>query len=107
MTDTPTTARSQAEANLDSAQWNLGRGDRVHAAVHIAQAVAADPSFDVSYEEAERLVMAAPEPAGELFPVDPDEICLGNAAPTGAPAIRHICWPRLTTPARMVTPTGS
>jgi len=60
MTGSPTTARSQAEANLDSAQWNVGRGDRVHAAVHIAQAVAADPSFGVSYEEAERLVTAAP-----------------------------------------------
>lgn len=71
--------RSDAEQELAKATSALDRDEIEHAAVHIAQAIAADPGFDSAYQELERVHALAPRPE-ELFRVDSGEVYIGNLA---------------------------
>jgi tetratricopeptide (TPR) repeat protein len=79
MPDRHVTPRQRAQSELDSAYRSVGDGDLAHAAVHVAQAIATDPTFSDPYHELERIFATAQSPE-ELFPLTGDVIYIGNLA---------------------------
>lgn len=67
MSDASASAHDLATAELDLARNALSRSDIAHAAVHVAQAIAADPTLSDGYELLEYLYAMADDP-DHLFP---------------------------------------